>query len=202
MSCLRQLKAAGGLPPATLVSAAPKRARPRSAKRGVWRGGGEVGEIESRGGRRRGGEEGALRSKAADKPLPQATAWRKHASGRLSICRFLLHFPERRLFTQSVKLANLRFRLALLLVHSAAFVMPLFRRTWQNAAFRGYSRFARASLELPAAAQGGGRQAARPARFGCAETSAPAKRGAQLNSHAFGRTRPVPPAAEQGGGAA
>ena len=202
MSCLRQLKAAGGLPPATLVSAQPKRARPRRVKCGVWRSWGGVGEIESRGGRRRGGEEGALRSKAADKPLPQATAWRKHASGRLSICRFLSHFPARRLFTQSVKLANLRFRLDLLLVHSATFVMPLFRRIWQNAAFRGYSRFARASLELPSAAQGGGRLAARPARFGCAETSAPAKRGAQLNSHACGRTRPVPPQAEQGGGAA
>jgi len=35
LSCLRQLKAAGGLPPAPLVSAAPKRARPRSAKRGT-----------------------------------------------------------------------------------------------------------------------------------------------------------------------
>ena len=42
---------------------------------GVLRGGRGVGGIESRGGRRRGGEEGALRSKAADKPLQEGSAF-------------------------------------------------------------------------------------------------------------------------------
>ncbi len=65
MSCLRQLKAAGGLPPATLVSAQPKRARPRSAKRGVWRGGEKSGRLKAAAG----ADEGARRALCGAKRL-------------------------------------------------------------------------------------------------------------------------------------